>query len=334
LIRSNTILRNRAYGGAGVFCYRDTVIEGNVITHNYGGRGIGIYVWYSNVIIRNNRICYNECPSGGGYGGGIFVSQYGATITGNLISRNFAGGDYYDGSIGGGVYGSPLIMANNTIADNSAYSADGIYLRNETTSTISNSVIMDYIDASNATVTIDYSLVEGGWPGVGNLDEDPLFVNPQGGDYSLSPRSPCIDAGNPKSDVPEGGGDRIDIGALEFRQRFNGLLLFEGYPEFAYAGSAISWDASLFNPTPYPQMIDGWIDFSGPVSGVSLKYLDRIIQPGEWRETVEVPIPISLPEGLYTVMGRVGIYGEAIWDSEVFDLEIMERPTHSKIAFH
>jgi hypothetical protein len=282
LIRSNTILRNRAYGGAGVFCYRDTVIEGNVITHNYGGRGIGIYVWYSNVIIRNNRICYNECPSGGGYGGGIFVSQYGATITGNLISRNFAGGDYYDGSIGGGVYGSPLIMANNTIADNSAYSADGIYLRNETTSTISNSVIMDYIDASNATVTIDYSLVEGGWPGVGNLDEDPLFVNPQGGDYSLSPRSPCIDAGNPKSDVPEGGGDRIDIGALEFRQRFNGLLLFEGYPEFAYAGSAISWDASLFNPTPYPQMIDGWIDFSGPVSGVSLKYLDRIIQPGRW----------------------------------------------------
>jgi hypothetical protein len=81
-------------------------------------------------------------------------------------------------------------------------------------------------------------------------------------------------------------------------------------------------------------MIDGWIDFSGPMSGVALKYLDRVIQPGEWSDTVVLPIPRFVEGGTYTVKGRVGIYGEAIWDSEVFDLEIMERPKHSRIAFH
>ncbi|MFQ6104870.1 MAG: hypothetical protein ACE5OP_11340, partial [Candidatus Glassbacteria bacterium] len=337
-IKNNTICRNGgAYLGGGIYCYRSTVIEGNAINSNSTqgfGRGMGIYVSYLDVVIKDNIIMYNECPLGSGYGGGVYVSQYGATITGNVICRNFAGGDWYDGSIGGGIYGSPLILAKNTIADNRAYSADGIYLVTDTTSMISNSIVMGSIDASGATVTIEYSLIEGGWPGVGNIDGDPLFVDPLGGDYTLSTRSPCIDAGNPASDVPEGGGDRIDMGALEFPQRFNGLLIFEGYPETAFAGSVVSWEVSLENPTPYPQIIDGWIDFSGPLSGVALKYLDRVIQPGEWTQTVEVPIPSNAPEGLYTVKGRVGIYGEAIWDSEVFDLLVVDGTKQAKVVFH
>jgi hypothetical protein len=335
-IKNNTICRNRSRNGAGIYCFRSTLIEGNIINDNSSGfdcTGVGIHIAYKDVVIKNNSICYNE-GGYGGYGGGIYVTQYGATITGNIICGNSAGHGY-DGSLGGGIYGGSLILTNNTIADNDAWWGRAVRIFG--ISTISNSIIMGSIYPSTApedTLIIQYSIHEGGWPGVGNLDEDPLFVDPRDGNYSLLPRSPCIDAGDPEMEVPENGGDRIDMGALEFRQRFNGLLHFEGYPEFAYAGSAISWEVSLFNPTPYPQMIDGWIDFSGPVSGVSLKYLDRTIQPGEWRETVAVPIPTNAPEGLYTVKGRVGIYGEAIWDSEVFDLEIMERPKHSKIAFY
>ena len=33
--------------------------------------------------------------------------------------------------------------------------------------------------------------------GDGNISLDPLFMNPEGGDYSLGEGSPCIDAGNP-----------------------------------------------------------------------------------------------------------------------------------------
>ncbi|MFQ6105205.1 MAG: hypothetical protein ACE5OP_13095, partial [Candidatus Glassbacteria bacterium] len=90
---------------------------------------------------------------------------------------------------------------------------------------------------------------------------------------------------------------------------------------------------SLENPTPYPHTIDGWIDFSGPLSGVALRDLDIVIPPGVWSRTVEVPIPDFVEEGLYTVKGRVGIYGEDIWDSEVFDLLVVEGTRHEKIAF-
>jgi len=44
-------------------------------------------------------------------------------------------------------------------------------------------------------ITINYSDLQGGWDGQGNIDGDPLFVDPNNGDYHLSPGSPCIDAG-------------------------------------------------------------------------------------------------------------------------------------------
>jgi hypothetical protein len=99
----------------------------------------------------------------------------------------------------------------------------------------------------------------------------------------------------------------------------------------AYAGAIISWDASLRNPTPYPQTFDSWIDFSGPMSGTFMKNLDRVIAPGESAQTVEVRIPDSVEEGFYTVKGRVGIYGDEIWDSEVFEIEIRRGSEQSKI---
>ncbi len=45
-------------------------------------------------------------------------------------------------------------------------------------------------------VTVLFSNVQGGYPGVGNIDADPLFVDPDNGDLRLQPGSPCIDAGN------------------------------------------------------------------------------------------------------------------------------------------
>ena len=45
------------------------------------------------------------------------------------------------------------------------------------------------IEDSNVT----YSNVDGGWPGAGNIDTDPLFTH----DYHLQPESPCIDTGDP-----------------------------------------------------------------------------------------------------------------------------------------
>ncbi len=86
---------------------------------------------------------------------------------------------------------------------------------------------------------ITSSLVQGGWPGEGNIDADPLFVDPDGADdvtgtldddFRLNEGSPCIDAGdnaapelpardldgNPR--VADGNGDIVavvDMGAYE-----------------------------------------------------------------------------------------------------------------------
>jgi len=46
-----------------------------------------------------------------------------------------------------------------------------------------------------ATADVQYSIIEGGWPGTGNLDHDPLFAAPDERDFTLLPGSPAFDAG-------------------------------------------------------------------------------------------------------------------------------------------
>ena len=47
----------------------------------------------------------------------------------------------------------------------------------------------------------------------GNLSADPLFVNPEEGDFRLSPESPCINAGHPAAIYNDSDGTRNDMGA-------------------------------------------------------------------------------------------------------------------------
>jgi len=53
---------------------------------------------------------------------------------------------------------------------------------------------------------VTYSSVRYGYIGEENIDENPLFVNPENGDFRLQPGSPCINAG-------ESG---VDMGAFQF----------------------------------------------------------------------------------------------------------------------
>ena len=42
---------------------------------------------------------------------------------------------------------------------------------------------------------IEYSTIEGGWEGDGNLNTNPLFIDIDNNNFNLSENSPCIDAG-------------------------------------------------------------------------------------------------------------------------------------------
>jgi hypothetical protein len=87
-------------------------------------------------------------------------------------------------------------------------------------------------NGNNSKITITYSDIHGGWEGQGNIDIDPLFADPNNGDYHLKSQagrwnpsseawviddvtSPCIDAGDPNSfvdDEPIPNGCRINMG--------------------------------------------------------------------------------------------------------------------------
>jgi hypothetical protein len=70
-----------------------------------------------------------------------------------------------------------------------------------------------YIHSGSVIVT--YSDIEFSWPGAGNINSDPLFVNPAIGDYHLQPTSPCINAGDPLSPL-DPDGTIADMGAFYF----------------------------------------------------------------------------------------------------------------------
>ncbi|MDL1983650.1 MAG: hypothetical protein LWX54_05585 [Deltaproteobacteria bacterium] len=50
---------------------------------------------------------------------------------------------------------------------------------------------------------VTYCDIQGGYQGVANIDEDPLFVDAENGDYYLHACSPCIDAGDPVESLTE-----------------------------------------------------------------------------------------------------------------------------------
>jgi len=91
-----------------------------------------------------------------------------------------------------------------------------------------------HLPDSGDTVYVAYSDVQGGYEGRGNIDADPLFINPERGNFHLQRESPCIDAGAYLDDgllpndfeghargyngvsEPRGDGSDYDIGAYEF----------------------------------------------------------------------------------------------------------------------
>ncbi len=168
-----------------------------VITDNISdGSGGGIDCEYATPVIMNCLIARNAASSWGGGGIAGTALVYGCTIVENEAPN----------SSGGGVVG-PMDVRSSIAWANQPNQASS------------------YVD-------IAYSDVQGGAPGTGNIDADPLFVDPVAGDYHLQPGSPCIDTADPAYVAPpgevdldgqrrvwDGDGDgqaRVDMGADEY----------------------------------------------------------------------------------------------------------------------
>ena len=177
-IENCALLENSAVEfGGGIFCGSSSspTIENCAISGNTaGGSGGGIHsLLNSSPTIENCALTEN---SAGEFGGGISCFSSSPTIQNCTISGNSASDE------GGGIHcysSSSPTGVNNIVWENSAPTSSQIYI------------------SSSSSFSCTYSDIQEGWPGTGNINLNPDFVDPSIEDYHLQPSSPCIDAGNP-----------------------------------------------------------------------------------------------------------------------------------------
>jgi hypothetical protein len=122
-----------------------------------------------------------------------------------------------------------VTLTNCTFNRNSATEGGGIYNVDESYLIATNCIFWDngneIYNTSTSNPVITYSDIEGGgYPGEGNINSDPCFVNASNGDCHLKLISPCINAGDPNGNYTgqtDIDGDerviagRVDMGADE-----------------------------------------------------------------------------------------------------------------------
>lgn len=191
----------------------------------------GIFLRYSNPFLQDVIISGNSVAKGisrsGTLGGGIYLEHSNPQLQNILISGNSA-------TIGGGIFceSSSPVLKNATITDNYSDYNNAIYIRssfNPSLPVFINSIVWGNHPGSinDTSAIITWSDIQGGWPGEGNIDADPLFDTTGIYPFALLSGSPCINSGKPDTaglnlpltDLagnPRIWGGRVDMGAYEW----------------------------------------------------------------------------------------------------------------------
>jgi hypothetical protein len=215
-----------------------TICAGYAAGGGYGNYGGGMYNSGGSPTVRNCTFIGNV----GIFGGGMYN---GSSSTPTLTNCTFI--DNWVSGFGGGMddYSSSPKLTNCTFLRNSAW-GNGEAIYNDTSSpTLTNCIIWGsgnspiYNNYSSSAPVISFSDIQGGYPGPGNINSDPLFVRSPWagsdgvfgtadddlGDLHLRAGSPALDVGSYAA-IPTGvttdlaGNPRIqngtvDLGAFE-----------------------------------------------------------------------------------------------------------------------
>ncbi|MHC4755365.1 MAG: right-handed parallel beta-helix repeat-containing protein [Planctomycetota bacterium] len=317
-IRSNTITGNHismdnGYGGGVLSFNSNALITQNIIRNNTAFAGAGICVFIGEGLISDNYINNNEAV----IGAGVVMLFSTSRLTDSIINNNSAqlcGGVYpttsavenctisYNSALEGGAicyseaaiknciiannrsnnFGSALFqcdgpVTNCTITQNDAGMGAAIY---EYYGQIKNCILWNnqpsnFYDSSQP----QYSCIQGGYLGIGNISEDPMFLDPDANDFHLHMDSPCINTGDPdyipaidETDIdyqPRILSGRVDIGADEFYGYFRPRA-DAGEDQYMKTIQTVTLDGSeswFYNPGGTKEY--NWTQTAGPKAKLS-----------------------------------------------------------------
>ena len=219
-IQNSEFFGNNASRGGALYTKDSFIaIENTSITNNTSLVGGAIVAANSqldifNSVISNNTA--NECS------GGIYTKDNSNINISNLLLVDNTSLEQHND--GGGCHSAAYftdtdgIIDKVTVANNGGQNSIEDFGFYDSSIDVSNSIILEDIFNHNSNLVITYSNVSDGfdaWDGIGNIDIDSQLND----NYTLRLNSPCIDAGDPNSEL-DPDGTRADIGAYYFHQEY------------------------------------------------------------------------------------------------------------------
>jgi hypothetical protein len=316
-------------GGSPVILFNN--ISGNIAYTEGGG------IWLDkgcDALIKGNYITGNTVSSSHAHGGGIYNSGYSPptlTISENIIVGNSTSA--YNFSRGGGLCGGDMNIINNTIYNNSArgyaYVYGGGICSYAMGNFVSNSIIWnntpDQIYDYSSAIVVTYSDIQNAWPGIGNIDDDPMFIAPEYYDFRLQWDSPCIDAGDPDPQYTDPDGTVADMGAFYYDQSVPVRVLLTPHSRSIVIpphGGSFDYTLWLTNIDPANPEFEIWIDVTlpdGSIFGPVLEPVTAQLDSGATvrREMTQV-VPAGAERGLYIFNAYAVVDSDTSFDSFEF----------------
>lgn len=226
-LKSSRFQNNEAQFGGAVHSENGNVlVEDSVFVGNNAFYGGATFLGGHTSVVTVKRSVFRSNSArldGAGNGGALYLYlsqnvQQNHLIEDCLFDNNLAahGGAVYAKGVIGST--SRLDLQGNTVVNNVALdSGSGLFCEHEIDVHVVNSIYWDR-SANDPIVieslgTVEYSIVRGGHPGLGNLSLKPHFMALRKGDFRLLKTSPGVDAGNGDnaSDHDLNGLPRIDL---------------------------------------------------------------------------------------------------------------------------
>ncbi|GMU23075.1 MAG: hypothetical protein AMXMBFR13_31580 [Phycisphaerae bacterium] len=194
---------------------------GAATNHGAGAFIVSASPHFANCTFRDNTGLYGAAAAKEGTGSPTFT---------NCVFRNNTATNFYGAAVFA-TDGGTTALRHCTISLNSNASQGAVYVQ-ASSAQLSSCIVWGNTpqaisSVSNSTTTVQYSCIQGGFAGTGNINVDPKFVDPGTGNLHIQPYSNCVEAGNPllPTDAGDMDGDADMVEVIPFDREGNPRLI-------------------------------------------------------------------------------------------------------------